>query len=104
MESHESTRQRAQCFQSKIHEDHSAGKGFIYFDDTLPFGAQILPMPKAMKNLDAKAAVDKECKKLERIPAWNLETSQEQEGGYSSGAKEETRMSTLCRLQRQHLK
>ena len=30
-------------------------------------------MPQAMKIPDAKAAVDKEWKKLEIIPAWNLE-------------------------------
>ena len=29
--------------------------------------------PQVMKILDAKAAVDKECKKLETIPAWQLE-------------------------------
>ena len=29
-------------------------------------------MPQAMKNPAAKAAVDKECEKLEKIPAWNL--------------------------------
>ena len=30
------------------------------------------PMPQAMKIPDAKAAVDKELKKLETIPAWDL--------------------------------
>ena len=30
-------------------------------------------MPQAMKILDARAAVDKEWKKLETIPAWQLE-------------------------------
>ena len=30
-------------------------------------------MPQAMKILDAEAAVDKELKKLETIPAWRLE-------------------------------
>ena len=30
-------------------------------------------MPKAMKIPDAKAAVEKEWKKLETIPAWQLE-------------------------------
>ena len=32
----------------------------------------IFPMPQAMKMLAAKAAVDKEWEKLEKIPAWNL--------------------------------
>ena len=33
---------------------------------------QIFPMPQAMKILAAKAAVDKEWVKLEKISAWNL--------------------------------
>ena len=31
-------------------------------------------MPEAIKNPDAKAVVDKEWKKLETIPPWDLET------------------------------
>ena len=34
---------------------------------------KFIPMPQAMKILDAKAAVDKEWKKLETIPAWHLD-------------------------------
>ena len=33
---------------------------------------KFIPMPQAMKILDAKAAVDKEWKKLETIPAWAM--------------------------------
>ena len=33
----------------------------------------LIPMPQAMKIPEAKAAVDKEWKKLETIPAWQLE-------------------------------
>ena len=33
---------------------------------------KFIPMPQAMKILDAKAAVDKEWKKLEAIPAWDF--------------------------------
>ena len=47
---------------------------------------KFVPMPQSMKIPNAKAAVDKERKKLETIPAWNLE-SQEQEGGYSGSTK-----------------
>ena len=43
-------------------------------------------MLQAMKIPDAKAAVDKEWKKLETIPAWQ-EKSQEQEGGHSGSTK-----------------
>ena len=34
---------------------------------------KFIPMPQVMKIPDAKAAVDKEWKKLETTPAWNLE-------------------------------
>ena len=34
---------------------------------------KFIPMPSAMKIPDAKAAVDKEWKKLETIPAWQLD-------------------------------
>ena len=32
-----------------------------------------IPVPQAMKIPDAKAAADKEWKKLETIPAWQME-------------------------------
>ena len=41
------------------------------------------------KTLDAKAAVDKEWKKLETVPSWELERSQEQEGGCSRSTKKQ---------------
>ena len=34
---------------------------------------KFIPMPQAMNILAAKDAVDKELKKLETIPAWNVE-------------------------------
>ena len=58
--------------QSKIHEDRIARKGFsslTHYNLVHKFS----PMPLAMKIPDAKAAVDKEWKKLETIPAWQLE-------------------------------
>ena len=53
------------------HEDHTAGKG----DNSLQhynLVHKFIPMPQAMKIPAAKAAVDKECEKLEKISAWNL--------------------------------
>ena len=38
---------------------------------------KFIPMPQEMNIPDAKAAVDKEWKKLETFPAWQLEKSQE---------------------------
>ena len=53
------------------HEDHTAGKG----DNSLQhynLVHKFIPMPRAMKIPAAKAAVDKEWEKLEKIPAWDL--------------------------------
>ena len=59
VESHESTRQRAESLKSKIHEDRIAGKGFTSMTH-YNLVHKFIPMPQAMKILDAKAAVDKE--------------------------------------------
>ena len=53
------------------HEDHIAGKG----NNSLQhynLVRRFIPMPQAMKIPAAKAAVDKEWEKLEKISAWNL--------------------------------
>ena len=53
------------------HEDHIAGKG----DNSLQhynLVQKFIPLPQAMKIPAAKAAVDKEWEKLEKISAWNL--------------------------------
>ena len=54
------------------HEDHIAGKGFTWMTH-YNFVHKFIPMPEAMKIPDPRAAVDKEWKKLETIPAWQLE-------------------------------
>ena len=53
------------------HEDHVASKGFTSMTH-YKFVQEFLPMPRAMKIPNSKAAVDKEWKKLETIPAWQL--------------------------------
>ena len=47
------------------HEDHIAGKG----DNSLHYNLvhKFIPMPQAMKFLDANAAVDKEWKRLKKV-------------------------------------
>ena len=53
------------------HEDHIAGKG----ENSLQhynLVHKFIPMPQALKIPGAKAAVDKEWEKLEKISAWNL--------------------------------
>ena len=65
LEANESTRMRMH------HEDHIAGKG----ENSLQhynLVHKFIPMPQAVKIPEAKAAVDKEWEKLEKISAWNL--------------------------------
>ena len=45
----------------------------IYIDESFQFGSQICPEASSEKIPDAKAAVEKEWKKLETFPAWKLE-------------------------------
>ena len=71
LEASESTRLRMGESLPTHHEDHIAGKG----DNSLQHKNLVhkfMPMPQAMKIPAAKAAVDKERDKLEKISAWNL--------------------------------
>ena len=70
LEADESTRLRMGNSMPHYHEDHITGKG----DNSLQhynLVHKFIPMPQAMKILAAKAVVDKECEKLEKISAWN---------------------------------
>ena len=76
LEASESTRLRMEESLPIYHEDHIAGRG----DNSLQhynLVHKFIPMPQAMKISAAKAAVDKEWEKLEKIAAWNV-TSQKQ--------------------------
>ena len=55
----------------KNHEDHIAGKGMNSLSHN-NLVRKFIPVPQAMKIPDAKAAVEKEWEKLEKIPAWQL--------------------------------
>ena len=71
LEASESTRLRMEESLPNYHEDHITGKG----DNLLQhynLVHKFIPMPQAMKIPTAKAAVDKEWEKLEKIPAWDL--------------------------------
>ena len=71
LEASESSRLRMGESLPNYHEDHIAGKG----DNSLQhynLVHKFIPVPQAMKVPAAKAAVDKEWEKLEKIPAWNL--------------------------------
>ena len=71
LEDSESTRLRMEESLPNYREDHIAGKG----DNSLQhynLVHKFIRMPQAMKIPAAKAAVDKEWEKLEKIPAWDL--------------------------------
>ena len=71
LEASESTRLRMGESLPNHHEDHIAGKG----DNSLQncnLVHKFIPMPQAMKIPAAKAAVNKEWEKLEKIPAWDI--------------------------------
>ena len=71
LEADESTRLRMGNSFPHHHEDHIAGKG----DNSLQhynLVHKFLPIPHAIKIPAAKAAMDKEWEKLEKISAWNL--------------------------------
>ena len=71
LEAGESTRLRMGESLPNHHEDHIAGKG----NNSLQHHNLVhkfIPMPQALKTPDAKAAVEKEWEKLEKIPAWQL--------------------------------
>ena len=72
VEVHESKRQRLESSLPKDHEDHIAGKGYnsmAHYNLVHKF----IPMPQVMNIPDATAAADKEWKKLEATPAWQLD-------------------------------
>ena len=71
LEASESTRLRMEEFLPNYHEDHIAGRE----DNSLQhynLVHKFILMPQAMKIPVAKAAVEKEWEKLEKISAWNL--------------------------------
>ena len=71
LEASESTTMRMEESLPKYHEDHIAGKGNSSLQH-YNLVHKLIPMPQAMKIPAAKAAVDKEWEKLEKISAWNL--------------------------------
>ena len=71
VEADKSLRIRMEGALHKDHEDHIAWKGINSLNH-YNLVHEFVPMPKAMKIPDAKAAVDTEWSKLEKIPAWQL--------------------------------
>ena len=75
LEADESTRMRMGNSIPHHHEDHIAGKGENSLQHYNLVHKFIL-IPQAMKIPAAKAAMDKEWEKLEKISAWNLTKSE----------------------------
>ena len=71
VEADECTRKRMEGTLRKGHEDHIGGRG-IHSLNHCNLVHKFIPMPQAMKILNAKAPVQKESEKLEKIPAWQL--------------------------------
>ena len=72
VEAHESTSQSLESSLPKDHVDFIAGKGHNSMTH-YKLVHKFIPMLQAMKIPDAKAAVNKEWKKFETIPAWQLD-------------------------------
>ena len=108
LEASEPTRMRMEEALPKYHEDHIAGKG----DNSLQHCNLIhkfIPMPQAMKIPAAKAAVDKEWEKLEKIPEWD-KTKNRNKSEVIDEARKEGRqvhfasLMDLCHLKNAELK
>ena len=65
----ESTRPRVEGAVHQTHQDHITAKGMNSMTH-YSLVHKFIPMPQAMQLPDAKAAVEKEWRKLEKIPAW----------------------------------
>ena len=72
VEAHASTRKRLKSTLPRNPEDHIAEK---WFNSLTHYNLvhKLIPMPQAMKIPDAKAAVNNEWEKLEKIPTWTLD-------------------------------
>ena len=71
VEADESMRIRMEGSLHKNHDDHVAGKGMNSLSHC-NLVRKFIPVPHAVKIPAAKAAVEKECEKLKKIPAWQL--------------------------------
>ena len=71
VETNESTRRCLEGTQPEDYDDHIAGKGHNFLSHC-NLVHKFIPVPPAMNIPEAKAAVEKEWEKLEKMPAWQL--------------------------------
>ena len=107
VEAHESTRKRLEPTPPKDHENHNAEKGFTSLSH-YNLVHKFLPMLQAMKSPDAKAAVDKELKKLETMPAWQLNKMKSKSEVFREAQRERNKvhfatMTDICHLKNAEL-
>ena len=107
LEAIESTRLRMEECLPNYHEDHIAGIGHNSLQHN-NLAHKFIPMPQTMKIPAAKAALDKKCEKLEKIPAWDLtkvrSKSEVIDGGRTKGRKVHFASSMhLCHLKNSEL-
>ena len=96
VEPHEATRRRLERTLPKDHEDHIFGKRFNSLSHHTLVRKFIL-MPQAVKILGAKAAVDEEWEKLEKVASLANDQSKEQKGGDPGSTKKSKEQSILLR-------
>ena len=65
---------------------------------------KLIPMPHAMKIPDAKAAVDREWKKVETIPAWAVEKVKSKKEGILGAQRVKTKVHFATLMDLCHLK
>ena len=94
VEAHESTRKRLESTPPKDHENDIAGKGYNWISRK-NLVHKLPPMHQAMEIPDAKAAVDKEWKKLEMVPKLVIGRDEEPKGMLFWKQKERGKWSTL---------
>ena len=95
LEASESTRLRFGESLPNHHEDHIEGRR-RQFTTALKFWLhKFIPVPQAMKIPAAKAAVDKEWEKLEKISAWNLTKVRSKKEVIDEASKDEGRKSSF---------
>ena len=82
----ESTRKRLERTLPKDHEDRIAGKEFNSLSHH-NLAQKFISMDRAMKIPNAKAAVDKEWEKLEKLPAWQMTKVKSKSRGHSGSTK-----------------
>ena len=82
----ESTRKRLERSLPKDHEDRIAGKGFNSLSHH-NLVHKFMPIHQAMQIPDAKAAVDKECEKRYKLPAWQMTKVMSKNKGHSGSTK-----------------